>query len=658
MNNCLGMLYKGKSSDNLRLARLSGRWTGNEVIKMDGGSEPLSNRAPATAWYDGKLYMIFKACDTGYLLWASYRYGSWNGNEVIRIAGETSVPLTSESPSATVYRDRLYVFFKAHGDSGNIHWVTYDRRTKTWSGNQKIVVPGHGEPQTSHTPAAVVYNDRLYVIFKARGDSKDIYWTRLVEGDRGDQWEGNQRITIPGSGHYPGTSDGPAAAAFNNRLYVCFKSSNSGRLCYMWFDGTSWAGDIVIRTDGKEAKSQSAPSIAVRGGELYGELYMVYRGESYNHLLTAYFDGKNWSGNQAIEDQIPGFNPESNYPPSLVEYEELDLAEWMTDLPPETSLGALTIPGTHDTCSYNFLNHSGLNINDMVAGNVMTQYMSLEKQLGWGIRFFDMRCRHIANAFAMHHDTYYLHMDFDQALEPCWSFLKRHPKETIVMCIKNEHEEENCTRPYWQTFKERYVDHQPDIDWWLEDRLPTMEEAQGKIVLVRRFDVPKAANGADAFELGIDASNWPDDTVFDSPAGSKVNLHVQDNYKMATVFNIGDKWDRVSSTLEAARESTEPNRLFINFTSAAGGAFPLSFAYGAGSLKEGINRRLYNYLSRAENRYQRYGIIPMDFPECLDKGDVRGWWLIEKLVATNFPEVASIQASTADASKGGLVPAD
>jgi 1-phosphatidylinositol phosphodiesterase len=648
MNSCLGMLYKGKSSDNLRLSRFFEGWSGNEIIQVDERSKPLSNRGPATAWYDGKLYMIFKSCDSDHLLWAAYRYWNWQGNEVIRVAGESSLPLTSESPSATVYGDKLYVFFKARGDSNNIHWVTYDRRTKTWSGNQKIVVPGNGEPLTSHTPAAVAYGDKLYVIYKAQGDSKDIYWARFVPGDGGGHWEGNQKITIPGKGYDPGTSAAPAVAVFKNRLYVCFKASNSGKLCYMWFDGRSWAGDIVIRAGGKEAKSQSAPSAA----EYKGRLYLAYRGEDYNHLLTASFDGNSWSGNQAIEDQYQGFNPESNYPPSLVAYEELSLSEWTTEVPDTVSLGALTIPGTHDTCSYNFLNHSGLNINDIVADSVITQHLNLQQQLAWGIRFFDMRCRHIDNAFTMHHDKYYLHMDFDKALEPFREFLSKPRKETIVMCIQKEHTEEGCTRPYWQTFKERYVDRYPQIDWWLEDRLPTMGEVRGKIVVVRRFAVPEG------MQLGIDASYWPDNSVFDSPAGNRVKLHVQDNYNMATIFNMGDKWDRISEALKKARESTESNRLFINFTSAATGGFPRTFAYGKAAPSEGMNARLHNYLSLPENRYQRYGIIPMDFPECLNNGSNWGWWLTQKLIATNFPEPSSGGAFAAQVSDTLLVPAD
>ena len=159
------------------------------------------------------------------------------------------------------------------------------------------------------------------------------------------------------------------------------------------------------------------------------------------------------------------------------------LNSWMTDLPDNTSLAQISIPGTHD---------AGARF-EPVAGTAKCQDLTIPQQLDAGIRFLDIRCRHIDNAFAIHHGSVYQNLNFQDVLNACKSFLNSHPGETIIMCVKEEHTPSNNTRSFEQTF-DSYVAANPSR-WYLGASVPNLGTVRNKIVLLRRFGAsapPKA----------------------------------------------------------------------------------------------------------------------------------------------------------------------
>ena len=76
---------------------------------------------------------------------------------------------------------------------------------------------------------------------------------------------------------------------------------------------------------------------------------------------------------------------------------------WMKEVS-NRKVSELTIPGTHDTCCTKKLDFC------------QTQTYSLTCQLRDGIRFFDIRCRHIENVFAIHHGLVYCGIMFGEVL--------------------------------------------------------------------------------------------------------------------------------------------------------------------------------------------------------------------------------------------------
>lgn len=258
---------------------------------------------------------------------------------------------------------------------------------------------------------------------------------------------------------------------------------------------------------------------------------------------------------------------------------------WMTSLPDNTSLSQLSIPGTHD---------SGARI-EPIGGTAKTQDLSIADQLNAGIRFLDIRCRHIGDAFAIHHGSIYQQLNFTDVLNACNTFLNNNPGECIIMCVKEEHTPTDNTRSFEATF-DSYTQQNPGR-WLLSATVPTLGSARGKIVLLRRF-------GAGNTPKGIDATNWADNTTFTISNG-QAELQVQDYYK---VTDNNTKWNAITSLLTAAR-SGNSQTLYINFSS---GYKPLIFGIPSiTTVSDFINPKLGTYFTDATKG--RFGIIPMDF---------------------------------------------
>jgi 1-phosphatidylinositol phosphodiesterase len=227
--------------------------------------------------------------------------------------------------------------------------------------------------------------------------------------------------------------------------------------------------------------------------------------------------------------------------------------------------------------------------------------MTIEQQLNAGIRFFDIRCRHYENSFPIHHAEKFQNQFFvPDVMEVCVKFLNAHPLECIVMHIKKEYSEADCTETFQETFERNLQGFQRF--WYLGDTVPMLGDVRGKIVLLRRFD-------AERLPLGIDATSWEDKATF--TISNNAQLRIQDEYDVPTLCNIDDKWDEAEALFEEAKPG-DPNVWYINWTSGAVGASPENIAKGTPGIR-GMNDFLLLYL--LANPAGRIGTIGMDFPE-------------------------------------------
>ncbi|WP_443947471.1 phosphatidylinositol-specific phospholipase C [Pedobacter sp. AW1-32] len=259
------------------------------------------------------------------------------------------------------------------------------------------------------------------------------------------------------------------------------------------------------------------------------------------------------------------------------------MINWMGFINDDTSLSMLSVPGTHD---------SGATLEPLT-GTAKNQNLSIPDQLNAGVRFLDIRCRHMNNSFRIYHSYVDQNLTFDQVLSSCYTFLNSNPTETIVMSIKEEYNSSNVTRSFEATFNS-YIDQNP-AKWNLTQSIPTVGSSRGKIVLLRRFSASTTA--------GIDASSWQDNKTFEMNTNSAL-IKVQDAY---AVSNVDTKWTNIQNLLNEAKVD-QSNRLYINFSSGyTSGLFGIP---NIPSVSNNINPRIATFFT---NNSGKYGIIPMDF---------------------------------------------
>lgn len=335
---------------------------------------------------------------------------------------------------------------------------------------------------------------------------------------------------------------------------------------------------------------------------------------------------------------LPGFHDDLGYghghdgPLSFVEYhgyhsrfsfnaEETSQWVWMSDIADSASLTSLSIPGTHDTMTF-----------DLGDDEVFQcQNTPLSRQLRAGVRYIDIRARVYYRDFGtgvtgdgeselrIYHGDVYTGYTYVDVLLEVFAFLETHPSEMVIMRLKEEGEPINANptipvmvrikgetdqgdtapeepRPGYQppTF-EGLFNHYRMVDEetrrgcaehffiWPETTppgtvpgnaaaglaLPTLGALRGKILLLQEFPY--------VWEGGPYGVPW---------ALASGVLQVEDKWVVDDAAHLEDKWDAIRANLAAAgaaeanRSSEHHGKLFLSHLSASGGVTPIAAAAG------------------------------------------------------------------------------
>ena len=294
-------------------------------------------------------------------------------------------------------------------------------------------------------------------------------------------------------------------------------------------------------------------------------------------------------------------------------------ADWMGAVSDQASLGALSIPGTHDTLAI----HGGWapwayetqeNHGDSAA--------TLTAQLDAGIRAIDVRVRVVNNnsAFAIHHEDVYQNANFDDVLSHARDFLAAHPTETILMDLHGEcdgdsteggsgrssighcaDDPSNITAAdrirIFNGYVGRYprLFYAPTVTGSSTAGMPTLGQARGHIVLTE-FTGPRG-------------QVYPGYGLTQLTTGDR-GRYIENDW---TQCDAEKKWGGAQANIVEA--SNDPSgALYITYTSA--GCAPLgpgpaavAGGYFGGT---GVNQRALNYL--AGGGVRRTGVVMTDFP--------------------------------------------
>lgn len=242
--------------------------------------------------------------------------------------------------------------------------------------------------------------------------------------------------------------------------------------------------------------------------------------------------------------------PESH----LTIFSSANLNAWMGELRDEILLSALSIPGTHNspTCH-------------VAPPSVRCQAVSPREQLKNGVRFFDIRVQPqypddpARDELILVHSVFPISLTgnkyFRDLMKEVNEFLEQNPSETLIISLKREGPGNAKDEQLAQILSRHYA--QPDSRWWVRPKIPTLGEARGKVVLIRRFNLPdelKGEHGGNGW--GIDGAAWADNTPNATcPSG---HLCIQDFYEVQESINIEKKIEFVKEQIDRASKCRYP----------------------------------------------------------------------------------------------------
>ena len=149
--------------------------------------------------------------------------------------------------------------------------------------------------------------------------------------------------------------------------------------------------------------------------------------------------------------------------------------DWMKEIPDDTKLSQMTIPGTHDSCSL-----FGICC-------ARTQTWSLVEQMRAGLRYFDIRLRRIDDTLRAFHGFVDQKETFDRILVYAFDFLDKNPSETIIMEIISEYDMKNCTKSFQDLYEDYTKTYQDKIIAY-QNKDITLGEIRGKLFVVKVFE--------------------------------------------------------------------------------------------------------------------------------------------------------------------------
>ena len=268
-------------------------------------------------------------------------------------------------------------------------------------------------------------------------------------------------------------------------------------------------------------------------------------------------------------NQVKVYNDSSS--PSI---HELD---WMKNIPDETKLSKMTIPGTHDSCSL-----FGICC-------ARTQTWSLVEQMRAGLRYFDIRLRRINDTLRAYHGFVDQKETFDHILVYAFDFLEKNPSETIIMEIISEYDPENSKKSFKDLYEEYTQSYQDKIVSY-QNKDITLGEIRGKLFVVK---------------------------VFEGSTSNIPNFLIQNSWSVNFRWYMNKKKRKIKENFHRAL-SMNDNRIFLNYLSASSD-YAMMTPYTAAKQCNEIAMRYHG----------RLGVVLADYP---------GEDLINHLIQQNFRE--------------------
>ncbi len=311
-------------------------------------------------------------------------------------------------------------------------------------------------------------------------------------------------------------------------------------------------------------------------------------------------------------------------------------SRWITDLiPQDRMISNINIPGTHDSGTFAEI----IADFDGITGKLpidkhqfaKCQDNTIKDQLEQGIRFLDIRLASIKNikekstAFTaggaalkmfagdefdevLHivHGKILYNYTFNMVLNDCEAFLKANPGEFIIMSVKPD--DFGFDEAIWAKTYDQHQLFYHGCQW------PTVADAKGKIVLLRRFDSDQY-RGYDLNVSNNEESRKIKNCTVHPGCTNTYKYTTQDDYDI----NLEQQYlkqGKVNSFIEDHQKS-DPDLLLLNFISYVGKYSSAMTAWNDVPYPREAAWRMMHWLQQELIRRGkiRYGILSMDFPQ-------------------------------------------
>ena len=173
-----------------------------------------------------------------------------------------------------------------------------------------------------------------------------------------------------------------------------------------------------------------------------------------------------------------------------------DTARWMNELPDSTYICSMTLPGTHDTFTYNL---------GITASWGQTQTLDVCEQFESGVRVFDLRpvytkwtdydeegnvYNHEINE--IYHGKFSTDINTDEAFKSLENLVSTYSSEFIIAIISIECDSDSNTYPSTQAFLKEKEEGMKGNDLYVQEYRAdlTLGEVRGKILIINRDDLP------------------------------------------------------------------------------------------------------------------------------------------------------------------------
>lgn len=189
----------------------------------------------------------------------------------------------------------MYVFY--HGAGGNsLYYTTFD--SSNWISPRKVLEHGIGIADNT-SPCAVSFHGSLYLFWCGSGND-GIFCTIF----NGSSWGSIFSIASMegGQGFLPNTS--PAAEVFNSKLYLFWNGKGDDGIWYTTFDGHTWTNQLSVKDKVPSmsiSKDTSPAAVAFQGG-----LYLFWNGAGKDSTLFTRFSNEAWDSVSSLAVDVGG----------------------------------------------------------------------------------------------------------------------------------------------------------------------------------------------------------------------------------------------------------------------------------------------------------------------------------------------------------------